>query len=102
MTIKLVAKPSTQVSEQPVMSENQLYKEWRLPSNKHLHREGAPAREWHDGDKSWYQHDQLHRENGPAIEHYRENSIKWYWHNELIPVTSQEEFERWKRLRAFL
>jgi hypothetical protein len=36
--------------------------------NDQLHREDGPAVEWADGSKSWWVNDQLHREDGPAIE----------------------------------
>ena len=33
-----------------------------------LHREDGPAYEGANGDKSWFLNDKLHREDGPAIE----------------------------------
>ena len=33
-----------------------------------LHRKGAPAVEWDNGDKHWYRNDRIHRDGGPAIE----------------------------------
>ena len=38
--------------------------------NKHnqLHREDGPAVEWFNGGKSWYINGKRHREDGPAIE----------------------------------
>ena len=41
-------------------------KYWYL--NDELHREDGPAIEDSDGDKSWYLNGKLHREDGPAIE----------------------------------
>ena len=42
-----------------------------------LHRENGPAVEYSNGDKFWYQNDQLHRENGPAIE-CADGTKRWY------------------------
>lgn len=40
-------------------------KEWWV--NGQLHREGAPAIVYGNGDKEWWVNGQRHRENGPAI-----------------------------------
>jgi hypothetical protein len=68
------------------------------------HREDGPAFERYSGSKSWYFNGKLHRVNGPAIEwlswsmlHLRE----WYYHGKHIKCSSQEEFERLIKLRAF-
>ena len=54
-------------------------KRWYL--NDNLHREDGPAVEWSSGSKSWYLHHKLHREDGPAIE--EPNGTKeWYLHGE--------------------
>jgi hypothetical protein len=42
-------------------------KYWYL--NDELHREDGPAVENADGDKCWYLNNKLHREDGPAVEH---------------------------------
>ena len=42
------------------------YKEWYL--NDELHREDGPAMEYSSGIKEWYLNGRLHREDGPAIE----------------------------------
>ena len=42
-------------------------KRWFNDQN-HLHRLDGPAIEFPDGDKRWYQNDQLHRLDGPAVE----------------------------------
>ena len=50
---------------------------WYL--NDQLHREDGPAIEYADGTKVWYIRDQRHREDGPAIE--RSDGTKaWYIH----------------------
>ncbi|HSH25598.1 MAG TPA: hypothetical protein VLA13_08690 [Massilibacterium sp.] len=41
-------------------------KYWFL--NDQLHREDGPAVERTNGDKAWYLHYQLHRNDGPALE----------------------------------
>lgn len=40
-------------------------KRWKL--NGKLHRVGAPAVMYHNGDESYYQHGKRHREDGPAM-----------------------------------
>jgi len=50
---------------------------WRL--NGELHREDGPAIEHADGDKAWYLHGELHREDGPAFE-YANGFKLWYLH----------------------
>jgi len=70
---------------------------WYL--NNDLHREDGPAVEWANGDKSWYFHSKLHRLDGPAIE-YANGSKSWWYHGERINCSSQEEFERLIRLKV--
>jgi hypothetical protein len=41
-------------------------KRWYL--NNQLHREDGPAVEYASGDKSWFLNGTLHREDGPAVE----------------------------------
>ena len=41
-------------------------KRWYL--NDQLHREDGPAIEWSDGSKEWYLNGELHREDDPAFE----------------------------------
>ena len=56
-------------------------------SKDQLHREDGPAIECHNGDKHWYQNGQQHREDGPAIEY--PNGDK-YWFIEGKELTEQE------------
>ncbi len=42
-----------------------------------LHREDGPAIECLDGTKKWYQNGLLHRENGPAVEWWNKDKF-WY------------------------
>jgi len=43
------------------------FTKWYNESNQ-LHRENGPAIEWADGNKGYYINGKLHREDGPAIE----------------------------------
>jgi hypothetical protein len=74
------------------------YKEWYL--NNKLHREAGPAIESANGDKEWYVNDKLHREDGPAIE-AANGDKEWYVNGEHLPCTTQVQFERLMRLKAF-
>ncbi len=48
---------------------------WLL--NDELHREDGPALEYANGNKYWYKNGKLHREDGPALEYV--NGYKaWY------------------------
>jgi len=48
---------------------------WYL--NNELHREDGPAVERADGSRRWYLHGKLHRTNGPAIE-WANGTHFWY------------------------
>jgi hypothetical protein len=69
------------------------------------HRLDGPAIIHNDGSKYWYQEDKLHRLDGPAIEH---NHLKghwpakeWFYRGKKIYCSSQQEFERLLKLKAF-
>lgn len=54
------------------------------------------------GSRTWYDEDHnVHREDGPATVCINGTKV-WYYQGKYISVFSQEEFERWLRLRAFL
>ena len=53
------------------------YKEWWL--NNQLHREDGPAVEKTNGYKAWYLNGKCHREDGPAIEWI--DGYKEWWLN---------------------
>ena len=55
--------------------------EWFV--NNKLHREDGPAVEHYDGTKYWYQNGVKHRLDGPAIEHCS-GSNWWYMHGKDI------------------
>jgi antitoxin component YwqK of YwqJK toxin-antitoxin module len=70
--------------------------------NDKLHREDGPAVEYNNGDKWWFLNGKRHREDGPAIEYTNGGHTKyWYINGKLIPCTTQKEFERLMRLKAF-
>ena len=64
-------------------------KYWWL--NDDLHREDGPAIERSDGNKSWYLNGKLHREDGPAIE-YADGSKCWFLNGKK--VTEEEHKKR--------
>jgi hypothetical protein len=64
------------------------------------HREDGPAMELADGHKEWLVHNMLHREDGPAII-LPDGNKEWYLHGKKINCSTQEQFERLMRLRAF-
>jgi hypothetical protein len=67
---------SADANEQPKMRMNDNGdKMWYL--HNELHRENAPAIEYADGTKEWYLHGKRHRENAPAVEYA--NGIKMWW-----------------------
>ena len=55
--------------------------------NDELHREDGPAVECSDGSKVWYKNDKLHREDGPAIE-WADGDKYWYKNGKLIMKTN--------------
>jgi hypothetical protein len=75
----------------------------RWYNNNQLHREDGPAVIYNNGDESWYLNGLCHREDGPAITSslYIQPEY-WYLHGHYIPVKSQKEFEQYKRLMAFI
>jgi len=72
-------------------------KRWYL--NDQLHREDGPAIECIDGYKAWYFYDQRHRLDGPAIEHANGYKL-WFYHGQYISCSSQKRFERLIKLKA--
>jgi hypothetical protein len=61
------------------------HKAWYLDDN--LHREDGPAVELANGGKCWYLNGELHREDGPAVECVN-GSKAWYLNNK--PYTEAE------------
>jgi hypothetical protein len=69
--------------------------------NGKLHRDDGPALIHTDGSKFWYKHDNWHRVDGPAVE-YTDGGKLWYLNDKRLLVKSQEEFEQYMRLIAFI
>ena len=65
-----------------------------------LHREDGPAIEDSDGNKEWWVNGVLHRIDGPAII-YSEGYKEWHFRGLKIDCSTQEEFERLIKLKAF-
>ena len=65
-----------------------------------LHRVDGPAVEYAAGHKSWWLNGKFHREDGPAYE-YANGDRSWYLQGKWIDCSSQEEFERILKLKAF-
>jgi hypothetical protein len=58
-----------------LITNSQGSKRWY--QNNQLHRTDGPAIEFIDGTKMWYQNNKRHRTNGPAIEY--DNGYKFWW-----------------------
>jgi hypothetical protein len=50
-----------------------------------IHRDDGPAIEWSDGDKVWYQHGKCHRDDGPAIMLVNKK-YDWYLHGNHLSL----------------
>jgi hypothetical protein len=53
-----------------------------------------------NGSKCWLFYGNLHREDGPAVENI-DGYKAWYLNGKQIPCTTQLQFERLMRLKAF-
>lgn len=78
-------------------SKNDVGEYWFYSGN--LHRVKGPAVSYNDGRKIWWYHGRIHRLDGPAIDY--PHSQEWYYQGTKIECSSQEEFERYLRLKAF-
>lgn len=58
-------------------------------SDDQLHREDGPAVEWEDGTRMWFLDELLHREDGPAVEG-ADGSLQWFLDGKRL---SEDEFE---------
>ncbi len=70
-----------------------------------FHRLKGPAQVFANHDALWFQNGVLHREDGPAMISNQFKSKAWYWYGKFVgqsPVFSDEDFEKWKKVRAFL
>lgn len=93
--------------------------------NNKLHREDGPAIDSFNGDSEWYIDGVIHRIGGPAYSSLDERYHEWYengdlhrldgpavtfaddsgewWHRgKQIDCTSQQEFEKILKLKAFM
>jgi hypothetical protein len=53
-----------------------------------------------NGSKIYLKNDELHREEGPAIE--EADGTDWWWYEgQFVNCSSQKEFERYLKLKAF-
>ena len=68
---------------------------WR--KNSKIHRLNGPAVEGLNGYKAWYQNNFRHRLDGPAD--WYDGKPEWWYKGQIINCSSQEEFERWLKLR---
>lgn len=59
----------------------------------------GPAIVYENGDESYYVNGALHRLEGPAVNWF--HNPEWFINGKLINVNSQEEFERYLKLKAF-
>jgi len=89
-SIKKFKKVLVNIKNGLIIDENG-YKMWF--KDNQLHREEGPALEYPDGTKFWYIRDRLHRLDGPAIES-PDGEKSWYYQDEEIACSSQQEFER--------
>ena len=69
--------------------------------NGELDRESGPAKMLNTGSAEWYRNGKLHRLDGPALDRTNMGETYWFYHGELIECETQEEFERYLRLKAF-
>ena len=68
--------------------------------NNTFHRIDGPAMEYANGDKVWWQNGKLHRLDGPTIECVNGDKY-WYYEGKYIKCNSQEEFEKYLKLKLF-
>ncbi|CAB4196971.1 hypothetical protein UFOVP1290_491 [uncultured Caudovirales phage] len=64
------------------------------------YREDGPAIEYADGGKCWYKNNILHRVDGPAVD-FANGTKLWYLNGQNIKCSSQKEFEKLMKLKAF-
>ena len=74
-------------------------KEWYR--NGQLHREDGPAIEHPNGYKAWCRNGKLHREDGPAIE-YSTGGKAWWRNGEQLPQEFVETYEALRKERDAL
>jgi len=66
-----------------------------------FHREDGPAIISLNA-KEWYFNGKRHREDGPAIEYLQNQATdKWYYHGKNVDCSTQQQFEKIMKLKAF-
>lgn len=70
-------------------------------ANNRMHRDDGPAVIYSNGTNFWYHHGLTHRLDGPAIENNVLVIKYWYYRGNYINCSSQQEFEKFLKLRAF-
>ena len=70
-------------------------KRWYLDDN--LHREDGPAVEYVNGNKLWFLNDKLHRTDGPAVE-YANGNKEWYLNG--VGYTEADWFKQTQKVKA--
>lgn len=60
---------------------------WYL--NDELHREDGPAIEWADGGNEWWLNGKFHRIDGPAVE-WADGTKRWYLND--VHYTEEEHY----------
>lgn len=98
--IKVPKYSSSTGCSHPALRKIFIGNEWW--KNGELHREGAPAVEYKNGQQEWWKGGKLHRENGPAV--FITENWQEYWNNGQLHredgparVTSSGNIEWWRR-----
>lgn len=84
-------------------------KVWYKEGTDIVHREDGPAvillpgkgQSEDETARSWWIDGKLHRLDGPAMWQKDPNWCDWYENGVRAPVSSQKEFEYWRKLKAF-
>lgn len=70
-----------------------------------IHNNEGPSVMLNNGAKFWYKNNLTHREDGAAKE-YSDGDKAWYYDGRCLGTSwdgySQEQFEGWKRFKAFI
>lgn len=73
---------------------------WYKKGTRIMHRTDGPALEYINGTKFWYQEGKFHRDDGPAVEFY-DGTKEWWYHGKRIRCSTNQEFQRLLKLKAF-
>lgn len=91
------------MTEYDVREKLNQYIAWYKKGTNILHKEYGPAIEYADGTECWYFDGRIHREDGPAVyNNYDFSEYKEYWYQgQKIECSSDEEYQRLLKLKAF-